>query len=329
MGRSLGSRGAAATDRRWAAARWRRVRACARASGLLPGLSGPEDRPLRTGDQDARSVARDRVTGRGGSVAWSPVRWPAMAPARSPAAWPGARRGTPRRAARGWPRRSGRRGARRSRLAIARPSPVPPAGAPGARQNRSNICGMSSGRMPGPRRRPRSGDACRSAATRTVTEPPRGLWRIALSTRIVTSWRSRAGSPTSIAGSGSSLRRRRSRACGELRPAPTGAVEPRRRRGRPASGSARRPRSRTGRGAAGRRPARSAVRPRRRCRRAPRATRRPASSAVTASARRDAADHRERRPELVARVGRELALAAEGRPLGADDRGSARAPARA
>ena len=39
-------------------------------------------------------------------------------------------------------------------------------------------------------------------ATATPTRPSVGLWRIALSTRIMTSWRSRAGSPATTAGCG-------------------------------------------------------------------------------------------------------------------------------
>src|SRR6185312_2713862 len=53
--------GSRAGRRDGCAASGRRVRACARASGLLPGLSGPEDRPLRTGDQDAQTIAPGRA----------------------------------------------------------------------------------------------------------------------------------------------------------------------------------------------------------------------------------------------------------------------------
>jgi hypothetical protein len=53
--------------------------------------------------------------------------------------------------------------------------------------------GMSSSRTPGPWSRTSIAASGPRRGPRTVTSPPRGLWRTALSTRIITSWRSRAG----------------------------------------------------------------------------------------------------------------------------------------
>ena len=86
--------------------------------------------------------------------------------------------------------------------AIARPRPVPPLGASSARQKRSKTCGRSSGRIPGPLSSTASTAASPSARTRTVTEPPAGVWATALSTRIVTSCRRRSGSPVHDGGQG-------------------------------------------------------------------------------------------------------------------------------
>ncbi len=90
--------------------------------------------------------------------------------------------------------------------AMARPRPVPPMGASSARQKRSKTCDRSSGRMPGPVSSTARTAASPSARTRTVTEPPGGVWATALSTRIVTSCRRRSGSPSTTAGSGSATR---------------------------------------------------------------------------------------------------------------------------
>ena len=178
----------------------------------------------------------------------------------------GGRRRPPRRSV-DWRRRSGRRGARRSSAAMARPSPVPPPGAPGARQKRSKTWGRSSGRIPGPSSSTPSVRARRVGPDRHRRPDRRGLWRMALSTRIVTSWRSRAGSPVTIAGCGSTsiVTPRVGRGLGHRGRAvgrDVAEVDRHVARGRP------RP-NRSGPAAAGPRPARSCGRPRRRCRRAP------------------------------------------------------------
>ena len=77
--------------------------------------------------------------------------------------------------------------------------------APG-RTARTRAAGPPAG-CPGRRPRPRATRRCVSARTATPTRPSAGLWRIALSTRIITSWRSRAGSPATTAGCGSTTTR--------------------------------------------------------------------------------------------------------------------------
>jgi hypothetical protein len=123
---------------RRAAAQRRRVRACARASGLLPGLSGPAHRPLRTGHQDALTIAPRRAPdsragpGRllGRRASPSPGRPLRRGDLRGGLRTGRSSRGRPRRAARGSRRGCG---AACWSAAIASPRPTPPNGAPGAR----------------------------------------------------------------------------------------------------------------------------------------------------------------------------------------------------
>ena len=190
--------------------------------------------------------------------------------------------------------------------------PSRPLAAPGARQKRSKTCGMSSGRMPGPLSSTSSIASRRSLRTRTRTwPPPGGAWRMALSTRITMSWRRRAWSPSTIAGSGSRASwTPRSAAALTSAPAPSAAMSPRStgRRVRliaPESDRASRSRSSTRavrladlgidvvEGLAGGR----AVGP------------------VPPEMLDRAPDDGQRGPQLVARVGGELALAAERRAL--------------
>ena len=232
----------------------------------------PPTRPLRTGrpaSQDRRSGCPDDSTWAGRerrpSGAGRPgpddrsrpsatkESGPRPAP-RSPAP-PPARPGTRPRSARGWRRRSGRRGGPRSSSRSRARGPCHRTARPAPARTGRRRAAMSSGRgCPGPRRPPRSWRRARPRRTDTVTEPPRGLCRTALSTRIVTSWRRRAGSPTTIAGSGSTW------TLDAARPRPSGRARRRPRRPRRPGRAASAPwpprRSRSGRAAAGRRPAR-------------------------------------------------------------------------
>ena len=199
-------------------------------------------------------------------------------------------------------------------LAIARPRPVPPAAAPGARQNRSNTWGMSSGRMPGSvvvdlersprvrslRTRTRTRAAARRVADRVVDEDDDELAEaglVAVDDRRLRIER-RAG-------------RRASAAVLTSAPAPSAAMSPRStgsrvRRDRPRVGAGEEEEVLDERGQV----ADLGVdvveglrsRPRR-------------LAAVPAEMLDRAPDDRQRRPQLVARVGGELALAAEGRAL--------------
>ena len=63
-----------------------------------------------------------------------------------------------------------------------------------ARSGRTRVAGPRAARR-APRPRPPAGPTARSRRTRTRTSPPSGLWRTALSTRMVTTWRSRSASP--------------------------------------------------------------------------------------------------------------------------------------
>ena len=147
-----------------------------------------------------------------------------------------------------------------------------------------------------------------SCRTATRTWPPLGLWRMALSTRMKTSWRSRAASPSTIAGSGSTSTLTSFAPAGLTSDeAAAAATSPRSSGSRsreiaPESDRARRRRSST-----------SDVR----C-----STSAPISSSAlpteltgsSACRRRwssGAPDDGQRRPQLVARVGGELALTAE------------------
>ena len=98
--------------------------------------------------------------------------------------------------------------------------------APG-RSARRRAAGPPAG-CPGRRPRPRATRRSPSARTATPTRPSVGLWRIALSTRIITSWRSRAGSPATTAGCGSTTTRTpRSVAGLPSADAPSAATSPR------------------------------------------------------------------------------------------------------
>ena len=207
-----------------------------------------------------------------------------------------------------------RRGARRSSLAIASPSPVPPAGAPGARQKRSKTRSRSSGADA--RAGVLDGDVA-APRERPDDDPDRGVAR-AVPDRVVERGSSRAGAaapgrrpPASGSGRPRSARPRRPPAWRARRRPPR-----RRRRGgagrargsrRPESERASRSRSSTSVG--------EVLRPRRRCRRARRRPRRPVASALPAQVLHGAPDDGQRRAQLVARVGGELALPAEGGAL--------------
>ena len=95
------------------------------------------------------------------------------------------RRGTRRHPARGSRRRSGRRGARRSSgRSRGRGRCRPTARRAPGRSGRTRAA-CRPGAAPGPSSRPPPRPAGPSARTLTSTAPPRGEWRIALSTRIV------------------------------------------------------------------------------------------------------------------------------------------------
>ena len=151
-----------------------------------------------------------------------------------------------------------------------------------------------------------------SDRTATVTWPPDGVWRIALSTRIITSWRSRAGSPVTTAGCGSTAIATPPSAAGlASADAPSAATSP---RSTGTRSSATAPESER---ASSSRSSTIAVMWR-------------TSASMSSSADADLADRlvlvavevldaaahdRERGPELVAGVGREVALAAKRGPL--------------
>ena len=167
---------------------------------------------------------------------------------------------------------------------------------------------------PGSRaRRPRPGAATaarRRAGRAPPREPPAGVWATALSTRIVTSCRSRRASPSTSAGQGvDDQRRRRARPPSPCSgPTASTATSARSTGARsssivPASVRARSSRSSTS-------AVRWAVSASMSSSAAPTCADR--LVLVAPQVRHAGPDHRQRRPQLVARVGRELALAAQG-----------------
>ena len=98
--------------------------------------------------------------------------------------------------------------------------------APGRTARRRAACPRAG--CPGPRPRPSARRPIPRPAPATPTRPSVGLWRMALSTRIITSWRRRAGSPATTAGCGStSTRTPRSVAGLPIADAPSAATSPR------------------------------------------------------------------------------------------------------
>ncbi len=202
--------------------------------------------------------------------------------------------------------------------AMARPRPVPPLGASSARQKRSKTCGRSSGRIPGP--------AVLDGQHRRVAVRPHahghGATRGRVGDGVVDEDRHQLPEAQRIAhdGGGQGVDDHRSRR--DPRPSPSASLKPppRRRRDRPARAPAPSCRRRSGRAAAGRRRVPRGGSSRRRCRRWPSPPMPTGSVGVAAQVGHAGPDHREGRPQLVARVGGELALAAQGSVATVDGR---------
>ncbi len=102
--------------------------------------------------------------------------------------------------------------------AMARPSPVPPVAAPSTGSasvpNRSNARSRSAGATPGPSSATSSRHRSGVTSQVTRTRPPSGLCLTALSSTLVSSWRSRAGSACTSSASGMSTSNRTARPVG-------------------------------------------------------------------------------------------------------------------